>query len=89
MHWEADYKEMLKKLRQARQEAGLTIEEAADGFDRPPSFILAVESGERRIDPVELCRFAVLYRKPVTWFLAESGPGRQEGDGGGEIDPLK
>jgi transcriptional regulator with XRE-family HTH domain len=73
MHWEADYRELLKKLRQARLEAGLTVEEAAEGFDRPPSFILSVESGERRIDPVELCRFAVLYKKPVTWFLAQPG----------------
>ena len=67
MHWEADYRELLSKLLLARQEAGLSIEEAAEGFDRPPSFILSVESGDRRIDPVELCRFAVLYRKPVTW----------------------
>ncbi len=70
MHWEADYKEMVKKLRQARQESGLTVEAAAEGFDRPPSFIQRVEAGDRRIDPVELCRFAVLYKKPVTWFLA-------------------
>lgn len=77
MHWEADYEEMVRKLRQARQEAGLTVEAAAEGFDRPPSFILGVESGERRIDPVELCRFAVLYRRPVTWFLS-GGSGRQE-----------
>jgi len=79
MHWEADYKELLRKLRLARQEAGLTVEAAAEGFDRPSSFIQGVESGDRRIDPVELCRFAVLYRKPVTWFLAD-GPQRQEGD---------
>lgn len=79
MHWEADYREMLKKLRQARQEAGLTIEEAAEGFDRPPTFIEGVESGDRRIDPVELCRFAVLYRKPVTWFFADE-PQRQAND---------
>ena len=77
MHWEADYRELLRKLRQARLEAGLTVEEAAEGFDRPLSFILSVESGDRRIDPVELCRFAVLYRKPVTWFLSQPGqPGQ-------------
>lgn len=73
MHWESDYQELLKKLRLGRQEAGLTIDEAAEGFDRPPSFILSVESGDRRIDPVELCRFAVLYKKPVTWFLTKPG----------------
>lgn len=79
MPWEADYRELLKKLRQARLEAGLTIEEAAEGFDRPPSFIQVVESGDRRIDPVELCRFAVLYRKPVTWFLTGEPQRREDG----------
>ena len=77
MHWEADYRELLSKLRLARQEAGLSIEQAAEGFDRPPSFILSVESGDRRIDPVELCRFAVLYRKPVTWFLTNGSQHQQ------------
>lgn len=81
MHWDADYRELLTKLRLAREEAGLTIEAAAEGFDRPPSFILGVESGDRRIDPVELCRFAVLYRKPVAWFLTD-GSGRLEDDSG-------
>lgn len=80
MHWEADYRELLKKLRQARQEAGLSVEAAAEAFDRPALFIQSVESGERRIDPVELCRFAVLYKKPVTWFLSERQPlGRDVG----------
>ena len=78
MHWEADYRELLMKLRQARQEAGLSIEEAAEGFDRPPVFIQSVESGERRIDPVELCRFAVLYKKPVIWFLSADPPSRRD-----------
>ena len=66
-----DYLKLVEKLRQARNEAGLTHEEAARAFGRPPEFILNIEAGERRIDPVELCRFAVLYKKPVTWFLPE------------------
>lgn len=66
-----DYKKLVERLRQARGEAGLTLEEAARGFGRPPEFILNVEMGERRIDPVELCRFAVIYGKPVSWFLPE------------------
>jgi hypothetical protein len=30
-----------------------------------------MELGERRLDPVELARFAALYGKPVAWFLEE------------------
>ena len=67
-----DYLKLVEKLRQARNEAGLTLEEAARTFGRPLEFILAIEAGERRIDPVELCRFAVIYKKPVTWFLPQT-----------------
>ena len=33
------------------------------------SWVSKVESGERRLDPVELARFAAAYGKPVGWFL--------------------
>lgn len=64
-----DYLKLVEKLRQARDEAGLTLEDAAKAFGRRPEFLEDVEAGKRRIDPVELCRFAVLYKKPVSWFL--------------------
>lgn len=57
------------RLRAARKEAQLTPEEVADAFRRPVAFVLEIESGERRVDPVELYRLAVLYGKPVSWFL--------------------
>ena len=46
-------------------------EEVAEVFGRPQSFLSKIESGERRIDPVELCHFADLYKKPVEWFLPD------------------
>lgn len=64
-----EYEALVERLREAREEAGLTQEEVAGVFGRPQSFLSKVESGERRIDPVELCHFADLYRKPVEWFL--------------------
>ena len=66
-----DYESLVERLRKAREEAGLTQEEVAEVFGRPQSFLSKVESGERRIDPVELCHFAELYNKPVEWFLPE------------------
>jgi transcriptional regulator with XRE-family HTH domain len=68
---EAEYQTMIERLREARAAAGLTQGEVADEFGRHQSFVSKVENGERRIDPVELCRFAELYQKPVTWFLSE------------------
>lgn len=66
-----DYETLVERLREARQDAGLTQEEVAEVFGRPQSFLSKVESGERRIDPVELCHFADLYKKPVQWFLPD------------------
>lgn len=41
-------------LRQVRIEAGLTQVELADKLGRPQSFVSKYESGERRLDLVEL-----------------------------------
>jgi hypothetical protein len=37
---------------------------------RPQSFVAKVESGERRVDVIELIEFARLYRKPLTFFIS-------------------
>ena len=66
-----EYESLVDRLRKAREDAGLTQEEVAEVFGRPQSFLSKIESGERRIDPVELCHFADLYKKPVEWFLPE------------------
>lgn len=66
------YVHLIDKLRRARQELGFTEEQAAAAFGRSQDFIASVEGGTRRIDPVELCRFAVVYQKPVSWFLPDS-----------------
>jgi transcriptional regulator with XRE-family HTH domain len=67
----ADYRRMLASLREAREEAGLTQAEVAAHFSRPQSFVSKSESGERRIDPMELRMFAKIYQKPVSYFLDE------------------
>lgn len=66
-----EYEAMVERLRQARQEAGMTQEAVAGYFGRPQSFVSKIESGGRRIDPVELCYFADLYKKPLVWFLPD------------------
>lgn len=65
------YVQLVEKLRRARRELGFTEEQAAAAFGRSQEFIASVEEGTRRIDPVELCRFAVVYQKPVSWFLSD------------------
>jgi transcriptional regulator with XRE-family HTH domain len=63
------YRRFLKRLGQARREAGLTQVEVARALRRPQSFVSKCESGERRLDVIELSDFAKLYRKSVTFFL--------------------
>jgi len=60
----------LRRLKQARQEASLTQVDVAKKLRRPQSFVSKVESGERRVDVIELAEFARLYRKPLSFFVA-------------------
>lgn len=68
----AKYKRFLTRLRQARQNAGMTQTEAARAFRKPQSFVSKCESGERRVDAIELQRFAELYGWSVMDFLEDA-----------------
>ena len=48
------YAQFLGRLRQARVEAGLTQVDVAKKLKRPQSFVSKIESGEQRVDVVEL-----------------------------------
>ncbi len=63
------YRQFLQRLRAARVEAGLTQEQMAKALKTRQNYISKCEIGERRVDVVELERFARVYRKPLTWFL--------------------
>ena len=67
--YSARYKTFLRRLKEARLQAGLTQAEVAVLLRRPQSFVSKCESGERRIDVIELQDFAGLYRKPIGYFL--------------------
>jgi len=63
------YSRFLGKLKQARLEAGLTQIEVAGKLKRPQSFVSKIESGERRVDVVELGELANVYQKPLDFFI--------------------
>jgi transcriptional regulator with XRE-family HTH domain len=62
------YRALLNSLKQARKDAGLTQAQVARKLFKPQSFVSKFESGERRIDFVELQCLAKLYRKPISFF---------------------
>lgn len=70
---EADYRKsydrFLTRLRRAREETGLTQVEVAKRVKRPQSFVSKIESGERRVDVVELVEIARIYGKPLGFFV--------------------
>ena len=65
----AAHRRLVARLREARKAIGLTQAEVAARLRRPQSFVSALESGERRIDVIELSEMARLYRRKLGWFI--------------------
>ena len=63
------YKAFLQRLRAARKEAGLTQEDVAARLQVPQSYVSKCESGERRVDVIELLEFAEIYQKNLDYFV--------------------
>lgn len=63
------YVDFLGRLKEARDKARLTQMEVASKLGIPQSQVSRMESGERRVDVIELAAFARLYRKPLAWFV--------------------
>lgn len=71
------YEKFREKLVQARKDTGLTQAEVARRLGKPQSFVSKIESGERRVDFVELEVLAHLYNKSLSFFtLDQSLPDR-------------
>lgn len=64
-----EYAYFVERLRQARLDSGLTQVEVAKRLKRPQSHISNVESGQQRVDVVELQAFAKIYSKEIGYFL--------------------
>jgi transcriptional regulator with XRE-family HTH domain len=62
------YQAFLTRLRAARLEVGLTQVEVAERLQVPQSYVSKSESGERRLDVIELTEFAEIYKKPLAYF---------------------
>lgn len=63
-----EYQRFRRKLQEARLEAKLTQRQVAQKLSRSYNFIAKVESGERRVDFIELQKLAKLYKKPLSYF---------------------
>ncbi len=64
-----DHKFVVEQLKKARVETDLDQEKAAELLGKTQSYISKVESGQRRIDIVQLKEFAKIYKKEVDFFI--------------------
>lgn len=60
---------IIKRLKEARLEVGLSQQDVADKLDKPQSYVSKIESGERRLDVAEIKKFANIYKRDVSHFI--------------------
>ncbi len=66
------HRELVARLRRVRQNAGFTQAQVAKRLKKPQSFVARLESGQRRIDVVELSYVAEIYGCKLADLLADS-----------------
>lgn len=64
-----EYARFIEKIKKARYESGLLQIDVAKKLKRPQSYISRVESGEYRLDIMEVKKFAKLYEKDINYFI--------------------
>lgn len=68
-----EYQRLYATLRQLREERDLTQTELGDRLGYTQRKVSLFESGDRRIDVIELCRFARGLNVPLTEILDRAG----------------
>lgn len=62
------YNRFRRKLQKARGDTKLTQRQVAEKIGKLPSYVAKIETGERRVDFIELQVLAKLYKKPLAFF---------------------
>lgn len=64
-----EHKHIVKQLKKAREKAGLSQEQVAKTLNTTQSYISKIESGQRKIDVVQLKKLASIYKKSLDFFI--------------------
>lgn len=68
---ESERRGLGEKLRKAREYVGFSQDEVATFLKVPRTAVTNIESGQRKVEALELKRLAELYRQPVGHFTGE------------------
>jgi len=64
-----EHKNIVEKLIKARREAGIDQVDVAKKLGKSQSYLSKIESGQRKIDVIQLQKFAKFYNKDINYFL--------------------
>jgi len=64
-----EHKSVVEKLIKARHEADFDQVEVAKKLGRSQSYLSKIESGQRKIDVIQLKKIAKIYNKEINYFL--------------------
>lgn len=64
-----EHARLVDKLKKARTDSGLDQKDVAKLLHKTQSYISKIESGQRRVDVVQLKFLANIYKKKLEYFL--------------------
>lgn len=71
---DAERRRLGEKLRESREYVGYSQDEVAIFLKIPRTAVTNMESGQRKVEAIELKRLADLYRQPITHFTGDDSP---------------
>lgn len=71
---DSEWVDVGRRLKQVREYLSLSQQVVAQTTGIPRSAISDIERGQRKVDSLELRKFARLYTYPVGFFLGDDGP---------------
>lgn len=63
------HKTLVEKLKEARKKAGLKQTDVAEKLGKTQSYVSKIESGQCRIDIIQLKELSEIYKKTASYFI--------------------
>jgi len=68
---EKDRLQLASRLKEAREYLELSQDEVGRALQLPRTAISMIESGQRKVDTIELKKLAEIYQRPISFFTGE------------------